>query len=48
MVEKQIRTILNIPDEMYIGTTIPLGYPDGPEGPVSRKDISEVVHYNGW
>ena len=48
MVEAQIRTILNIPDEMYIGTTIPLGYPDGPEGPVSRKDISEVVHYNGW
>ena len=48
MFEKQIREILNIPDEIYIGTTIPLGYPDGPTGPVSRKDVSEVVHVNGW
>lgn len=48
MFDKQIREILNIPDEVYIGTTIPLGYPDGPTGPVSRKDVSEVVHYNGW
>lgn len=48
MVEPQIRKILNIPDDIYIGTTIPLGYPDGPEGPVTRKPIADVVHYNGW
>lgn len=48
MFDKQIREILNVPDDVYICTTIPLGYPDGPTGPVSRKDVSEVVHHNGW
>ena len=48
MFEKQIRAILNVPDDIFIGTTIPLGWPDGPIGPVSRKDVAEVVHHNGW
>jgi nitroreductase len=48
MVEPQLRTLLGIPDDIYIGTTIPLGYPDGPTGPVSRKPVSEVVHLDGW
>lgn len=48
MFEKQIRAILNVPDDIFIGTTIPLGWPDGPTGPVSRKDVAEVVHHNGW
>lgn len=48
MFEADIRRILRIPDEVFIGTTIPLGFPDGPTGPVSRKDVSEVVHYDGW
>ena len=48
MFEKQIREILNIPDDIFIGTTIPLGYPDGPTGAVSRKDVAQVVHVDGW
>jgi nitroreductase len=48
MFEKQIRAILNVPNDVFIGTTIPLGWPDGPTGSVSRKDVAEVVHHNGW
>jgi len=48
MVEPQIREILGIPDEVFIGTTIPLGWPDGPEGPVTRRPVAEVVHNNHW
>ncbi|MEY4372787.1 MAG: hypothetical protein RL219_1556 [Actinomycetota bacterium] len=46
--ERQMRDILGIPDEVYIGTVIPLGYPDGPTGPVSRRPVEEVVHYDHW
>ena len=48
MFEADIRRILGIPDHVFIGTTIPLGYPDGPTGLVSRKDVAEVVHHNKW
>jgi nitroreductase len=46
--EAQMRSILGIPDEVYIGTLIPLGYPAGPEGPVKRNDVAEVVHHDRW
>ncbi len=46
--ERQMRDILGIPDDAFIGTVIPLGYPAGPEGPVSRKPIDEVVHHDRW
>jgi nitroreductase len=48
IVEPQLRELLGIPDEIFIGTTIPLGYPAGPTGPVTRKPVEEVVHLNGW
>lgn len=46
--EPAFREALGIPDDVYIGTVIPLGYPDGPEGPVSRKPVDEVVHHDRW
>jgi nitroreductase len=46
--ERQMRDILGIPDDVFIGTLIPLGYPDGPEGPVTRRPLDEVVHYDRW
>lgn len=46
--EPAFRGVLGIPDDVYIGTVIPLGYPDGPEGPVTRKPVDEVVHYDHW
>lgn len=46
--EPQLRELLGIPDDVYIGTLIPMGYPAGPEGPVKRKPLDEVVHYDRW
>jgi nitroreductase len=46
--ESRMREILAIPDEVFIGTVIPLGYPDGPTGPVTRRPLAEVVHHDHW
>ncbi len=46
--EPAVREILGVPDEVFIGTTIPLGWPDRPFGPVARKDVAEVVHQDRW
>ena len=46
--EAQVREILAIPDDVYIGTVIPLGWPDRAFGPVRRKEVAGVVHYDRW
>ena len=46
--EPAIREILAIPADRFVGVTIPLGWPDRPFGPVSRKPVSEVVHRDRW
>jgi nitroreductase len=46
--ERQFRDVLGIPDDVYIGTVIPLGYPAGPEGPVTRKPVESVTHHDRW
>ena len=48
MDEARVREILGIPEEVYIGTVIPMGWPERPFGPVRRKDVAQVVHYDGW
>lgn len=46
--ESTIRDTLAIPDSVFLGVTLPVGFPDRPFGPVSRKPIDEVLHWNGW
>jgi nitroreductase len=46
--EPAFRELLGIPDEVYIGTVIAMGYPDRPFGPVQRKPIDEVIHRDRW
>jgi hypothetical protein len=46
--EQQFREILGIPADRFLGVTIPLGWPAGPVGPVSRKPVEEVVHHDRW
>ena len=46
--EQQFREILGIPADRFLGVTIPLGWPAGPVGPVSRKPLEEVVHHDRW
>jgi nitroreductase len=40
--------ILGIPHDRHIGVTMPLGWPAGPVGPVTRKPLTEVVHRDRW
>lgn len=46
--EPQVRTILGVPDDVYIATTIPLGWPARSFGPVARKPLDEVVRHDRW
>ncbi len=46
--EPAFREILAIPDDRTIGVTVPLGWPAGPVGPVTRKPLEDVVHHDRW
>lgn len=46
--EAEVRALLGIPEEARIVVTIPLGWPDRPFGPVRRRPLSDVVHWEGW
>jgi nitroreductase len=46
--ETEIREILRIPDDRLLGVTMPLGWPARPFGPVTRRPVSEVIHYDTW
>ena len=48
LAEAEFREILGIPDDVTIGATIPVGYPDRPFGPVARKPVAAVLHLDGW
>jgi nitroreductase len=47
-IEAQMRAILGIPAEASIAVCIALGYPDRPFGPVKRKPVAEVIHWDRW
>ena len=38
--------LLALPDDVAITVTIPVGWPAGEVGPVSRRPIEEVLHWN--
>ena len=48
LAEPEFREILGIPDDVTIGATIPVGYPDRPFGPVARRPVADVMHMDGW
>jgi nitroreductase len=47
-VEAELRRLLDIPGDVVISATIPLGYPQGRHGPVRRRPLSELVFDNTW
>ena len=47
-VEGELRQLLEIPAEVAISATIPLGYPQGSHGPVRRRPLSELVFDDVW
>ena len=40
--------ILNIPKEVAIHATIPMGKPAGRHGPVRRRPLQEIVYEDQW
>jgi nitroreductase len=48
MVEDRLRRILEIPDDVDLMATIPLGRPQGGHGPVRRRPLVELVHDDRW
>lgn len=46
--EAEVRTLLGIPEDARIAVTIPIGWPDRPFGPLRRRPLSDVVHWEEW
>ena len=48
MADRQLRDLLEIPDEVMLAATIALGRPQGHHGPVRRRPLAELVYEDGW
>lgn len=47
-VEDELRSVLGIPDEVFLAATITLGRPEGGHGPVRRRPMEELVFEESW
>ena len=48
VVDERAKELLGIPEEIQIVYAVPLGYPRGNFGPVTRKPLSEVASIDRW
>jgi nitroreductase len=48
LVEDELRALLEVPDEVFLAATLPLGRPEGHHGPVRRRRLREVVFDDTW
>ena len=46
--EDELHKRFSIPEEYGVVVTIPIGFPMGKFGPVSRKPAKDVTYYDGW
>ena len=46
--EADFRRVLGIPDEYGIFALVPVGYPVGRFGPVRRRPVADVLHWDRW
>jgi nitroreductase len=46
--EQEFKRILGIPRSVQTWAVIPVGYPRGRFGPVSRRPLEESLHWNRW
>ena len=42
------KAVLGLPENVEAVAVIPVGYPMGKFGPVTRKPVSEIVHFDRW
>jgi nitroreductase len=47
-VDQQLKTLLDIPSEVFIAATVTLGKPVGGHGPVRRRPLGELVFGDHW
>ncbi len=47
-VETELRSLLEIPDEVFVAACITLGRPAGAHGPVRRRPLPELVFADRW
>jgi len=45
---KAVAEVLNLPETMAAFCLIPVGYPLGKFGPVTRKPVEEIMRFDGW
>jgi len=46
--EDELHAYFEVPREYGVVVTMPIGYPKGRFGPVSRRPAAEVTHYDRW
>ncbi|MEE8165161.1 MAG: nitroreductase family protein, partial [Myxococcota bacterium] len=46
--QDEIKQILEVPEDVYLSNLIPVGWPERNFGPLARKPMEEVVHYERW
>ena len=46
--EAEFRAVLGIPSEVTLGVTVAVGYPARAHGPVNRRPVDEVIHWERW
>ncbi|WP_236792286.1 nitroreductase family protein [Amycolatopsis sp. GM8] len=46
--EPAVREHFGIPATVELGATIPIGFPEGRYGPVTRQPVSEVIYRDRW
>lgn len=46
--EKEVKALLNIPEEVRVLALTPLGYPDQTPSDRGRKSLEEIISYDGY
>ena len=46
--QDEVRTALDLPDTFAALCMIPIGYPVGNFGPVTRRSLDEVMRFDRW
>jgi nitroreductase len=46
--EDEVRAVLDIPADTFTFALMPIGFPRGRYGPLTRKPLSEVAYADGW
>ena len=46
--EAEVREVLGVPDDVYLGALIPLGHPARKYGPPKRGPLEEIIIHDRW